>query len=1659
MTDEKDPPGGDEGDIPIDLESVEEELPPDALTEAADEEAINETGHEALSAVEPVAEEPTEIEPEELIEEEDPEFSGQGPAVTPPPFAPPTEIDAAQATLSAEQKRAQARDPEARLEIYGAELEGETDPARQALLHHEVGEVHEWRRRDEASAAKAYAKSLQADPTYRPNLWAIRRVFYRRGLWPNLLKLITAEIKYGNRQGVETALLEVEKAHVLEDRMGDAAGARAAYEAAVEAEPRFLPALMALDRIYRRDKNLAGARKVVRALADATNDPARKVALLIDLADLAEAPEAGLSVLSEAYEHGMDRERVLEHIERLAEKKGRHEELLAALERRVALLAEDRPALRAAIFRRQAQIARIDLGDASRALAYLELALAELPADRLLLMEATEAAEAAGRSAQAAALYERRIAVADDAEKPQLAFARALALSRAGDEAQAEQVLAELDSQSPEFFPLHVALERRGLVRGDWAALAALYEAEGDRAAAGGFGVPADADWAAGAYVAAGEVHERRQGDDERAEALYRKALEKVPGYRAAVDALDGLLSRAGRWEALGDLLESERVRGVKGERADYVDETLARLYRGQLNDPARAEITLRRIVERHPDDVRPRRRLAHLFAEGARFPELAAELAELASRASGEDKVGLQIECADLAERAGDGARAAALYREVLTAQPGHPLASAALEQVLRKDGNWEDLLALLRDAVEAATDDGAAVAALYRTAEIYEREMGKPAEAARVYGDILKRTPKDGAALRLLARALGAAGDWAGVASVLASELQLLEPGWARAEGYVRLGEVYEDRLGDDDKAEQAYARADQQDGSLRDASLGLVRVRARRRDWNELANAYASLAAACGDDDAGARALYEAEAAGLRGEVPDGESLDARVGAYLMARGGEHAAETAGLLAQSSQDDRLAAALHTAVALGELAGGRDARPALRAALARQSDAEPAVWLLAQVANGDPTERAAALEGAVKLAEGEVRTSLEMDRALALDECGRPKAAAEALGAVLAQDARNVAALSLLQKLCRAAGDREGLWKACANLGDALADKRAAAATFLEGAQVLDRELSRPGDAAPLYREALERTPEDEDTFNRLHDVLAESGRHLEMEELLGHKLLTTEEPGAKIPIYAERADLRLDQTNDRKGAARDLEALLELDPEHLESLRKLGEIYAQDGHVPQAVHYLERFLAIADAVPALRHATHLKVAELSEIKLKDMRRAIMHLRRAAELVPEDPAAHERLAQLYVRSRDYPHAIDALRKFASARGEATLSAQCELKVGQIYRDNVRDMTAARRAFEKARDLDPLLLDAVAELQSLYAKQGDESARRVLLQKSLAQLRGALTQNPLQPELVKSLCRVAEWGSSAESRYQAAELAAFFNVATPADEQFYAQHRSGRPAEPSRTLSPEARERLVAPDIVSAWAETWMTIAEAVHQLHGPQLASFGVGRGERHVDRPGSPYALVFRLAVALGVPLPEIYVAQQADVCAPSGVEPGVLVVGQGMTGTPPPRARYRLGRALAYLMFRAAPLASLSGDEARLMLIAAAQLAGVAPPRALAGPAMEERARRLDKALGRKERKQLGQIAPRLSGDPAGFLRSLAQTAARTGLLICGDLAAAMEEAQPGLEPAGTRRFKSPEDLLADLSSDGDSVEVLRLAASDDLLALRRELGWM
>ena len=208
--------------------------------------------------------------------------SGAAPAPPPAPTVTPFQftIDAPTA-LDSFLAVAEKQTPADRV----AELERALDagnPARTGELAYELGELHLSALGDEAKAVKAHGVALRADPSLRANLWAIRRIFYRRGLWPNLVKLIGAELRFVD-SARDRADLEVERGRIYEDELDDTAAATGCYSRAVAHDPTYLPALIALERRALREEDNETLVAVWRHLANATTDTERKETYLIEL--------------------------------------------------------------------------------------------------------------------------------------------------------------------------------------------------------------------------------------------------------------------------------------------------------------------------------------------------------------------------------------------------------------------------------------------------------------------------------------------------------------------------------------------------------------------------------------------------------------------------------------------------------------------------------------------------------------------------------------------------------------------------------------------------------------------------------------------------------------------------------------------------------------------------------------------------------------------------------------------------------------------------------------------------------------------------------------------------------------------------------------------------------------------------------------------------------------------------------------------------------------------------------------------------------------------------------------------------------------------------------------------------------------------------------
>jgi tetratricopeptide (TPR) repeat protein len=1568
------------------------------------------------------------------------------------------------------------------VELYERELEAvgqeaEKDKGRLALYQHEVGELYE-ASGDEGSAVKSYAKALQSDATLKPNLWAIRRVFQRRALWPNLLKLLDAEIRFA-RNEAEKAELYVEKGQLLEDRLNDVQQARECYWKATEADPNTLQAWSSLEKLCAKDGDMAALAKVLRGMASATKEPARKVALLLDLARLQDNLQGGsleqaLELCREAAAMGSGR--ALDELERLAEAAGKPDELSRALDLRYqALLDRAHQATIAerlglndeavALRRRQAHLARSQ-GDGQRAWDYLQSAAELRPDEPLTLRDLIELAESLGRWGDLAQLYVRRAETAPEALRTALQLERAAALRRANQTADAEALENEVLVKVPGHLGLLVARERAAVTAADWARLAALYVSEADlaRGTSGPTGV-ADARWAAGALTAAATVNEAHLGNDAEAIRLLGDALSVEASYRPAVDALERIYMRAGKQVELATLVEKEAAEAQAPARKQRLYETLVALREVRLEDPSGAADAQRKLVELRPDDVRVRLRLIELARAAGRWSDAADELQKLAQTLPpdrSDARAELLLERAEILERRlEDLEAAAAAYKEVLSLRPGEPRAVQSVETISRrraaKSGPherspqaWDDLALALKREAEASLRPERVSAVLLKLGDVHERERGNFADAAQTYRELLEKNPGHPAALRGLVRATARLDDPAKQAAAVEQLAEVLE-GDARGEALVALAELYEDRLNQDDAADDAFARALGSSNAVSHAVFGRLRVAARKKDAAALGKALEGLQPFLGEDNPGARSgllderatmdrwaaeLVSAEQLAREAALADPTSLMPHL--HLLrarAKDGQTAelGRTLGELATRVSDQALKAALERRAALIGLASGAEDTPresSERLQRARQhggGDA-PVIVPLADVST-DPE----VLGARAQLAEGASRVTWMVERAEALEAEGRLAEAAAEVARALDLDPRHLWAREIQRRVAEAGGDRAGWARATVLLANELQEAERAAALYQEAAAALD-ELGLREEAAVAYRCVLDRTPRDGNAFRRARVLLGslydENKDPGPLVELVSHRLEHAEDAPDRVALNLDRAEI-LVQEHDHDGAERDLRAVLRDEPGHLVAMRQLAHLLGQRPITrDEAIRLYKRYLE-AEPDKQKRRQGHLALANLEEGSGR-LEEAVKHLEAALESEPR-ASEEERLAELLVRMRQWQNAVQALRRLAELTVDLGERARVEIRIASIYNDGFGDPKAAVESLIRALRAEPLEMEALGRLVTM--SEGGHVVPLELeeqLDRAVAKARGLQETQPMAPQPYQYLARLWAWRGDEDARVFAAQAQSLTAGEAPPPRE--GAH------EPARELSPMGWERLLPPAARTVALDIWRAAWEGALKLWGPELASLGVAKGDRQ-NAKGIPMAWVpvDKIARALGCTGYELYATRDAQKIAVVG---GALVVGTQMADRLGPRTRFRAARALMLLRDRLGPVEKLDEAELALFFAACARVAEVGRPAVLSvnEAKVEERAKLLGKALGRKERNALKSLGPRFAelNEPGQWQKAILEGAARTGLAVGGDLEGALAELN-----------LAPKDPQAG--------SLYTFAVSEDMIAIRREMG--
>jgi tetratricopeptide (TPR) repeat protein len=924
-------------------------------------------------------------------------------------------------------------------------------------------------------------------------------------------------------------------------------------------------------------------------------------------------------------------------------------------------------------------------------------------------------------------------------------------------------------------------------------------------------------------YATLARVHDLKLDDAPAAEASLRKILEFDPTNATALDALAGMFQRRNREREYVVALEQKLEAAGSIEARKPILREIARVWDELLGDSAEAASALLRALELEPD-TDTLRVLTGLYRRQKAWPDVASTLLRARDLASSvEERARIQLEVAGVYERdIGDEEAAVAAYRQVLEFDGYNREALESLERLHTKLDQPADLLAIYERMLEQSTDYRERVRVLFRSASIWEDTYQNPANADACVEGVLAIDPQNLQAIKTLIRLRRTQERWEELVTAYERQLQLTTSPQEQAELYVEIGNVYHQQLKLVDRAVNTYHQALEVDPQCRPALHALGKLYERSGNWPFAL-------------DALQREAY------IAGAMPEAVELYYRMGKMhedmLMDSGS----------ARTCYQQALA------IDPGHLASIR----ALKGIQEQEKDWGGYEQTLLQEAQQ------------TEAPEAKARSLLEVARYNA-ETKGDPETATRYFEETLKYDPNSLEAARPLADVYSGRED----WPAAERMLDivvrrmaerAMADKDAALAAEL------CRQLYRLGYVA----DKLGKRDKALDAYEKAYGLDA---TYLPALEGYGHLLVHAKRYEEALRIFQtilihhreELTDMEVVEVYWQQGdihaalgqgdrAQNHFEKALAIDPSHEASLRSLVGLLDKAGRWERSAELRQQLLNVLDG-PA-RARVSLELGQIARERLKDPYLAIDAYSNALKLEPDSLEVLDALYVLLRETRQGQKAADALERMLALpalAAEPHKAKRVWFALGELRRDELRDVEGATQAFNAALDVDHRFVEAFSAIEALlggarqwktleenYArmlarmpKTQDTHAARMALWRALGDLYRQVLKNP---EGAVAAYGVVAKGLPDDAQVQ--EIYAEVAAAMPGkEEEALAALRRALPhtSEPRKVCAQLVRLAAVRKDYDGAWLA-----AQAVAGLIGE------AGDDEREILTKLGPYA----------------------------------------------------------------------------------------------------------------------------------------------------------------------------------------------------------------
>ncbi|MGE0786168.1 MAG: tetratricopeptide repeat protein [Sandaracinaceae bacterium] len=1140
------------------------------------------------------------------------------------------------------------------------------------------------------------------------------------------------------------ARLSYELARLHETLLRDPKIAHANYQQTLSIQKDHLPSLRGARRTAIALKDYRGALGLFDAEARITADSRRKAALLLAKGRLLEDALGDADKAKGVYRTAAELDKtdisVLKAIEQRDRASESWSELSRTLEREANAVASD-ARYRAALIVERARVLEHREQRVEAAIELLETALRIDPSASSALESLERLCHAQRRWRDLTLVLARRAEATEDPSERALAFYRIgrLHAERLGNRDDAITALEAAAQQTPRD-PLILSELASMLSQSEqWArlidVLAQLSEATEDK----------------GEQLALwhriGNLLDERLGKPEHARTAFERALSLDATHVPTLQALARLYEAAEAWDAMIAMHLAEANHAADAKRRASAHARVAEVLEVKKDDREEAMKHHARALSLSPGLAVSFKALSRLYGDTGRHRSL-IELYERAIEQAAESeaaithlfKVGAIYE-----DNLGEHEQAAHVYRRILERDAGNLGALHALQRATERAGRHDELVDALEREADLRHDDGRIVELLHRAAEILDERLGDTDGAMKRYHKILEIDPRYAPALAGLGRIYHRTGRWDDLLELYEAELALDPRGVGAAPLLHKMGQLCEERIGDEARAIDCYRRALDAEPRHRPSLVALEQRLAARRDWSELVLVLELELDGLSDPMARARAAYRL------GEVYE-QHLDApdrAAGAFESAL-----AAVPGYPPANDALERLRASQSAWRRLADQLEERGSRALAKADAGDDPAAERAAASLFVRAGelfgyalGDPRRAASCYERALEVSPTHLEALLALEQlyrrlsrhdalakiygslARALQDPGARITALRELSRLASRasgheaDVRQIneailrlapddpAALETLEALALASDDRALLAQIDQRLALSAGDAKLASGYQARLAESL--ESLGDGGALDAYRAALSSDAENIAAAKGLARVALAHGDAAALVEAARGEAQVTPEPhrAARLLVRAAQASQR--QLDDSRSALRDYERALELWPDDADAAAGLTELLLSSGQAARAADRLGRAAGSAQS-PERVASLWMEVARLQADMLNNVAAAVSSLNRVLKENPSHVPALRQLAELHVRHARWAEAAELLSKVVSLAPDNDLLLEAHLKLAMIWDEHLDDPTRARVSLQAVLSLDEASPEALARLAHLSARTGD---------------------------------------------------------------------------------------------------------------------------------------------------------------------------------------------------------------------------------------------------------------------------------------------------------------------------------------------------------